>query len=295
MRRQLRERKGAQQLTFMYGCAAIRRHVRLLEEFHHDNHCAEDGEHNSQGTVQSLCRSFVGKDGSDSGEEQGACHAQKQYSDIRHSAQIKMTGSAGKCGKGHDEYTGANGGFQLVAKNGGEDQKHHHAAAGSHKAADQADDDSAENGLDDPGLFVNGHHSFLGGHDRFYNKFDSKKHGHNSGKAAHGISRNKFGKKAGNEGKNHNRKHHHKPVFNIQVFVFSIFISGDSTGQHITGESDSDGLVRFHAKEGDEHGADDSGGTHSGKTGAKTGTEAGKNADKNGSKHKDAPFWLKIR
>ena len=63
-----------------------------------------------------------------------------------------MTGSAGKCGKGHDEYTGANGGFQLVAKNGGEDQKHHHAAAGSHKAADQADDDSAENGLDDPGL-----------------------------------------------------------------------------------------------------------------------------------------------
>ena len=83
---------GAQRCAaadFMYGCAAIRRHVRLLEEFHHDNHCAEDGEHNSQGTVQSLCRSFVGKDGSDSGEEQGACHAQKQYSDIRHSAQIK--------------------------------------------------------------------------------------------------------------------------------------------------------------------------------------------------------------
>ena len=102
-----------------------------------------------------------------------------------------MTGSAGQCSKGHDKDAGADGCLQLIAKYGGEDQQHHHSAACTDKAADQSDYDSTENGLDDSGFLVDGHHFFLCCHNRPHNEFDTKQHRHNGREPAHRIAGDK--------------------------------------------------------------------------------------------------------
>ena len=203
-----------------------------------------------------------------------------------------MTGSTCKCGEGHDKDTCSDCGFQFVTKYGGKDKKHHHSTAGTYETTNQTNYSAAEDGLDNAGFFIHCHHFFLGGHNWFHDEFDTEKHGHKCGKASHSISGNKSGKEAGNECKEHNGEHHYQTIFNIQVFILSIFIGRNCTGQYITGKRNSDCLIRVHSEKRDQHRADYRSCTHSGEACAKSCTKSGKNTDNDSCNHNNSPFLL---
>ena len=84
-----------------------------------------------------------------------------------------MGGSAGKCGKCHDEDAGSYSGLQFITQDRSQDQQHHHTAAGADETADEADHHAAYQRLEGSFLCGDALHGFLGGHYGTDNEFDT--------------------------------------------------------------------------------------------------------------------------
>lgn len=132
---------------------------------HHQDHTGD--------TVQGLRGRLVGEQCSDPRPDQGKYNAQDPYRPVRHTADGKMGGSTGKCGKCHDEDAGSYSGLQFITQDRGQDQQHHHTATGTDEATDEADQHTAYQRLD--GSFLRGDtlHGFLGGHYGTDDEFDT--------------------------------------------------------------------------------------------------------------------------
>ena len=176
----------------------------------------------------------------------------------------------------HDEDAGAHGGLELIAQHAGEDEEHHHTAAGPHKAADQADDDTADDGLDRTLFRGDPLHGLFGGHDRLDNELDSQQERHKHREAAHRPRGNKACQPAAHHRESQHAGHHDEAVFHVQILILVVGVSGHRTGQNVRRKGNAHGHVGVHAQKRDEHGADDRRRTHPGKAGAKAGTHAGK-------------------
>ena len=240
---------------------------------------AQQHKDNAGGAVQGLRRGFVGKYRRDPRPDQREHHAQGKHCPVRCAADGKVRDSTGQRGEGHDEHTGAHGGFQLVAQHAGQDQRHHHAAARTHEAADKADQNAAHNGLNGALLGGNALHGLLGGHNGADDELDAQQEGHEYGEASHGVGGEKAGNIAAHHGEQKHRRHHDKAVAHVQIPVFMIGVGGDGAGQHVGGQSDAYRHVGVHAQKCDEHGTDDRRGAHARKAGAEACAHAGEKGD----------------
>ena len=196
-----------------------------------------------------------------------------------------MADRTGKCGESHDEYAGSDCGLQFVAKDACEDEQHHHAAACADKSADEADHEAADNGLDESSVRICTCHGLFGGHDRFYDKLDSKKQGHEYREVSHGLVGHKACNKASEQGHTQHGDHHDDTVADIKILIFSIRVGADGAGKDIACKGDAYGFVGRHVKKCDQHGADDRCCAHSGESGSKSCAGSGQKADDKFCKH----------
>ena len=193
-----------------------------------------------------------------------------------------MADGSGEGGERHNEDAGSHGGLQFKSKDGSQDQEHHHTSARPDKAADEADDGSADDGLDEPLLRVCRFHGFSGSHDGLYDEFNAQKQRHEDREAAHGGARDQAGYPAAHNGENENGYHHGNAVFDVQVLVFPVCVCADRACQHITGEGDAHRMVGLHVKKRNEHGTDDSRCAHACEAGTKPGADTCHKADEKG-------------
>ena len=250
---------------------------------------AQGGEDDAYGPVEGLGAGLVGEQGGDPGPQQGERHAEDQAPQIRRAADGKVADRAGERRKGHDEDAGAHGGLQLIPQHAGQQKEHHHAAPRTHKAADEPHRRAADGGAGRPLLGADPRHGLLGGHHRPDDEADPQQHGHEHREAAHGGVGDGAGDPAAHQREKKNRRHHHKPVFDVQVLVFSVGIGADGAGQHVAGQGDPHRLVGRHTQKGDQHGADDRGGAHPGKPGAQPRPDPGDEADDHLGPHTHSP------
>ena len=144
-----------------------------------------------------------------------------------------MRDCSGKCGEGHDKDACSNGCFEFVSQNRSQDQKHHHTAAGTDEAAYKSNDDTTDNGL--YGTFLSGYalHRFLGSHNRSHNEFDTQQESHKDGEIPHGGRWYETGYITAHNSENQYGSHHDQAVFDIQILVLAVSISGNGAGQYI--------------------------------------------------------------
>lgn len=128
-------------------------------------------------------------------------------------------------------------------------------------------------------------HRLLGGHHRPDEELDAQEEGHKYREAAHGRVGEKAGDPASHQGEQENYSHHHKAVFNVQVFVFVIDISADRAGEHVAGQGDPHRLIGRQIQERDEHGGNDGRSAHTRKAGPQAGADPGHEADEKGVEH----------
>ena len=132
-------------------------------------------------------------------------------------------------------------------------------------------------------------HGLLGGHHRPDDEADPQQHGHEHREAAHSRVGDGAGDPTAHQREEQNRRHHHKPVFDVQVLVFPVGIGADGAGQHVAGQGDPHRLVGRHTQKGDQHGADDRGGAHPGKSGAQPRPDPGDETDDHLGPHTHSP------
>mgnify|MGYP003098002925 CR=1 FL=1 len=226
----------------------------------HDND-TQDNQHHAGSSVQCCRFCLIGKNSCDTRPEQGKDDTQEKYRPVRHTADHKVGSSSGQSSETHNKHAGTHSCLQLVAKDTGQDQEHHHTAACTDKATDKTDHHAADHGLDSPLFRRNTFHSLFCCHDRADNEFDTKKEGHEYGKASHSLGRNQAGNVASNGGKDQNTYHHDQAVFDIQVLVFVIGVSGNGTCEYVRGQGNTYRHVRIHMQECDQHGTYDRSGT----------------------------------
>ena len=147
----------------------------LFYKIYQEDRATQYGEHDTGRAVERFGACSVCKLSSDARPQQCECDAEDERQQLRRASNQKMAACTGQCGKCHDKDAGSHSCFQLVAQHTGQDQKHHHSAACTHKPADKSDDRTTYDRLDEAFSGVCGCHRFLGGHDRFYNKFDTEK------------------------------------------------------------------------------------------------------------------------
>ena len=193
-----------------------------------------------------------------------------------HSTDHKMASGTCQSSKCHNKDTCSNSCFQFVSENTCEQQKHHHSAACTDKSAYKTNDSAAENGLNQPLFRADQSHSFFSSHNRTNNKLDTEQQGHDGRKTAHCGIRNFTCNKTSDKCKYQNGNHHDKTVFDIQIFIFSISISTDSTGKNIAGKGNADSFISRYPQKCNEHRTYYGGSTHSGKSGSKTCSHTGK-------------------
>ena len=169
---------------------------------------------------------------------------------------------SGKCRESHDKHTGSYSCFQLISKHRCQNQQHHHSTTGSDKSTDKSNQNSTHDWLNYTFLCWYILHALFRCHDRSYNKFDSKKEGHEYWKVPHRGWRYKTRYVTSNYGKGQYTDHHDHTVLNIQIPILSIYIRGYRTCQYIRWQSNTYRHIRIHPKKCDEHGTDHSCSTH---------------------------------
>ena len=169
-----------------------------------------------------------------------------------------MRNGTRKRGKGHDENARTDRSLEVIPKHARQHKEKHHTAARADKSADKADEHTANEGLDKLLLRALLRHRLFRRHNGLQNEFYTEKKRHENGERAHRGRRNKCGNKTADHRENENGSEHDKPVFDIQILIFSVCIRGNGRGEHVGGKRDTDRLVGVKAEERNEHRRDDS-------------------------------------
>ena len=236
--------------------------LHLLQILHRQNHNAQHHQNHADDPVERLRLRFVRNFRGNLRDQQRERHAQRQCPAVRQSADGEVADRARQRRERHDEHACANGGFQLVAHDGGQNQQHHHAAARADEAANHADERAADDRLHHALLFAHVLHGFARRHHRADDELDAQQHRHQYAEAAHRSARHKACDVAAYDRERQHRRHHQQAVANVEILVLTVCPRACGTRQHVARQRNADRLIRLHAQERNQHRADDRRGAH---------------------------------